>query len=133
MVVVMDSIPGRDLAFMMTDRLSGSDKLVPETVLSDVRAALKALHQKGFVFGDLRPPNVVLCDRQASDGTTVLGVLLVDFDWSGPQGQQRYPSSLNDSVEWPQGAEPYGIIAFAHDLAMLERLESLEGTKTSSG
>lgn len=88
---------------------------VPEAVLEDVKAAVKLLHENGFVFGDLRDANVVL-----SKGRGVL----VDFDWAGKDGEDRYPAALNESNGWHPEVRAHGVMRKAHDEYQLERLEA---------
>ena len=47
----------------------------------DIRRAMDLLHEKNLVFGDLRPPNILI------KGDTAL---LVDFDWCGEEGKGKY-------------------------------------------
>ncbi|KIO17610.1 hypothetical protein M407DRAFT_84822 [Tulasnella calospora MUT 4182] len=107
----MDFLPGKDLA-------TAKPNPVPERVLKDVGAALRLLHEGGFVFGDLRPPNIVLCERNLQDGGTEQGAMLVDFDWAGKDGEQRYPPSLNGSIWWPTGVKRGGGMRKEHDDAL---------------
>jgi thiamine kinase-like enzyme len=48
-------------------------------------------HVAGFVFGDLRLPNVLV----SAEGR----LALVDFDWSGEAGNACYPLGLNEDEE----------------------------------
>ncbi|KAG8912250.1 hypothetical protein FRC01_005201 [Tulasnella sp. 417] len=114
-VVVMDLIPGKDLA-------TGRPDPLPDRVREDVRKAVDLLHKEGFAFGDLRPSNIVLCERNLPDGGTEQGVMLVDFDWAGKAGEQRYPPSLNIRIHWPEGVKPGGIMKKEHDDALFEFL-----------
>ena len=50
------------------------------------KEAIKKLHDGGFVFGDLRPPNVLFSGGR---------VLLIDFDWAGKSGEAQYPCGLS--------------------------------------
>jgi serine/threonine protein kinase len=85
-----------------------------ETVKSEIKCALTVLHENGLVFGDLRPPNVMITKEKK--------VMLIDFDWAGEVGQVRYPHLLSPAVMWPKSAQPLGPILIEHDLEMLERL-----------
>ncbi|KAJ7688097.1 hypothetical protein B0H14DRAFT_3670718, partial [Mycena olivaceomarginata] len=44
--------------------------------------AIETLHGKDIVFGDLRPPNVIITNDRS--------VQLIDFDW----GATRYPTTI---------------------------------------
>jgi tRNA A-37 threonylcarbamoyl transferase component Bud32 len=57
-----------------------------------LRTAVRALHDRGFVHGDLREPNILLVMDQ---------VMLLDFDWCGPEGVARYPSDISMKGEDP--------------------------------
>lgn len=113
-VVVMDAA-GPDLAFEKLSR-------VPERARRDIKEALELLHGENLVFGDLRPPNILLCDRGATDGGTERGAMLVDFDWAGKDGEQRYPLLLNRSIQWPEGVEGGKVLRKEHDDAMFKLL-----------
>jgi serine/threonine protein kinase len=109
-MVVMDYVDGRTLvAAKNTMKTETEDK-----VRKDVRQAIELLHDRGLVFGDLRPPNVLI------DGDNE--VKLIDFDWAGEQGQVRFPSLISSSVRWPDGVKAMDIIEYAHDYDMLSRL-----------
>ncbi|KAF9261961.1 hypothetical protein L218DRAFT_468784 [Marasmius fiardii PR-910] len=81
-----------------------------ETGLKELAKVIKGLHDKGYVFGDLREPNVIFSPQ---------GVKLIDFDWAGrfdpnatPSNRTsprediaRYPSRLTThGIRWPEGA-----------------------------
>ena len=77
------------------------------------------MHEADMVFGDLRPPNI-MCIPTESGG---MRAKLVDFDWVGVHGRDRYPATMNDQLEdWAPGMVRYGVMLKEHDLAMLERL-----------
>ncbi|KAG8908621.1 hypothetical protein FRB99_004909 [Tulasnella sp. 403] len=115
-VVIMESIPGPNLL------LAGYDRITPR-VLTDIQEAVSLLHRKNLVFGDLRSPNIVLCDRHTLDGVE-RGAMLVDFDWAGTAGEQRYPLGLNMMHGWPKGVKANGVSLKEHDLGMLEKLRA---------
>ena len=107
-MVVMDWIDGET-----ADKVERCDW--PEDARSQIKNALKNLHDNQFVFGDLRGPNVMF--QQNSNK-----VLLIDFDWSGKVGEVYYPQRLSNGVGWPDGVEDLAGIEVKHDLAMLEKL-----------
>jgi serine/threonine protein kinase len=109
-MVVMEYIYGSTL----TAKKSKLNPEATEGVRNEVRRALDHLHHKGLVFGDLRPPNVMI--------TKTNEVKLIDFDWAGERGQARYPYLISPSVSWPDGVKALEIIEVAHDITMLERL-----------
>ncbi|KAI0244944.1 hypothetical protein BJV78DRAFT_1098897, partial [Lactifluus subvellereus] len=50
--------------------------------LERVKQAIRLLHSRKLVFGDLRLPNILVKDES---------VMFVDFDWCGKAGEARYP------------------------------------------
>ena len=92
-------------------------------ILKQVERALDLLHGNDLVFGDLRPENILLDPRK--------GVKLIDFDFVGTHGVDRYPASFNTTIQ-PKGVERHGIMDKKHDIAMLNNLRKfLEGTNGS--
>src|SRR5438046_9227519 len=81
------------------------------------KAAINALHEKGFVFGDLRWPNIMVLNGRAK---------ILDFDWCGNDGEDRYPATLNDlgDINWHQDVHRGSIMRKEHDCFMLEGLHS---------
>jgi len=116
-------------------------------LVSQLEDALTKLHEKGFVFGDLRPPNVLF------DGERIR---LIDYNWAGrykvdekllgdsecvPLDVQRkinaytsgstftlnatyaqYPVFMSNAISWPDGVGPRDYILPWHDWDMLARL-----------
>ena len=68
-----------------------------ERTRDEIRRALRLLHTRGLVFGDLRPPNVMITEAKE--------VQLIDFDWAGECGQIKYPFLISPSVDWPAGVK----------------------------
>ena len=107
-MVVMEYIDGD------TFDKSKLNKSMIETVRLELRRALNLLHDKELVFGDLRPPNVMITKDKK--------VKLIDFDWAGEAGQVEYPHLLSSAVEWPKGVQTLDPIKKEHDLEMLDKL-----------
>ena len=86
------------------------------SVAEPLRKAVKTLHDKGFVFGDLREPNVLVTEEGE--------VQLIDFDWAGHAGEARYPYDIAITSDhgWHADVRPGGLIAEGHDAHMFERL-----------
>jgi hypothetical protein len=100
----------------------------PLDAISQMRTILEALHENGYVFGDLRPPNVLF--------DTDNKVKFIDFDWSGrynkddilADGNQvsddsgpyaYYPLAMSDVADrWAPGMKP---LVPSHDMAMLDK------------
>src|SRR5258708_8935234 len=64
-----------------------SDSPLTDQGRKDVEHVVGLLHKAGYVFGDLRLPNIL----NLQDGH----VMMIDFDWSGFEGQVFYPMGLN--------------------------------------
>ena len=81
-------------------------------------AAVTALHNAGFAFGDLRCPNILV---RKDD------LYLVDFDWCGrPNDSLRYPLNIRtNGIRWHEGVGPGQTIELEHDTCRLARM--LEG------
>ena len=109
-MVVMEYVDGDTFAVA---KQKMSEESV-ETVRSAVRRALELLHNHGLVFGDLRPPNVMI----TKDGK----VKLIDFNWAGEEGQAKYPSLISPEIAWPEGVEALAVMRREHDLDMLRKL-----------
>ena len=95
----------------------GSSCLPPlpnaKAVRRDLTKALNLLHGQDFVFGDLRPPNILYSpeDNRA---------FLVDFDWVGKHKEDRYPACLSTGVDL--GVYKWQIMKKSHDRVNLERV-----------
>ncbi|PCH39877.1 hypothetical protein WOLCODRAFT_136536 [Wolfiporia cocos MD-104 SS10] len=116
-MVVMERMKG-ETAWTLSQRKDG----IPYEVYEDVELAISKLHAADLVFGDLRMPNI-MCVRGGGDGSKTSGMLL-DYDWAGIDGKDRYPSTLNHQLEdeWARGMERYGVMRKEHDREMLEML-----------
>ncbi|GLB44376.1 hypothetical protein LshimejAT787_1700030 [Lyophyllum shimeji] len=117
-MVVMESVQGKTLADYFD---SGP---LPRDVVAAVEEGIKAIHAAGFVYADLRRPNIMIADAVDRDIETSLGerVKFIDFDWAGKAGDIRYPLHLSDSIRTPTGASEYELIQKTHDTKMLEAL-----------
>lgn len=90
-----------------------SSPQLPPSFHQELTNAIEYCHGKGFVFGDLREPNVMI----TKDGK----VQLIDFDWAGREGEVTYPVSISRAIDWPQGVQGLGPILKQHDHDMLVR------------
>lgn len=99
-MVVMDRIHGHDMH---------EEPFLAEDLIR-IRDAKKLLHENGYVFGDLRPNNIF----KPMDGT---GVVLVDFDWCGREGVDKYPIVINDDPKcnWHPDVKGGSIMRKVHD------------------
>ncbi|KAF9495631.1 hypothetical protein BDN71DRAFT_1482594 [Pleurotus eryngii] len=87
---------------------------VPDALFDDVEKALDLLHKHGLVFGDVQDANLVL-----SKGCR----FLVDFDWAGREGEDRYPVVLNVANGWHPEVCVYAIMRMIHDDFQFEQLK----------
>jgi DNA-binding helix-hairpin-helix protein with protein kinase domain len=106
-MVVMDDV--RDCYQTCFDHVEHTVELkekIPE--------ALRGLHSKGYVHGDVRDINVMFSPASSQ-------VMLVDFDWSSVAGKVQYPSGINRSTVFrPQSVQPDGPIIQQHDIDMVD-------------
>jgi serine/threonine protein kinase len=93
-MVVMEYIDGETIA-KVTRR-------IPPTWVDQVRRALDILHSHGYIFGDLRQPNIMVTKNRE--------VKLIDFDWAGIQQVSRYPLLISPSIvaSWRGGFVHHG-------------------------
>ncbi|KAL5520795.1 hypothetical protein ACEPAF_2798 [Sanghuangporus sanghuang] len=108
-MVVMDYIDSPPLS----DSLKQKNYL---DICERVGEAMQLLHNKKLVFGDLRPQNIVLDAKKRP--------LLIDFDFTGTHGVDRYPASW-DTKEHHPGVRRHGIMYKEHDDFLLEKLRRL--------
>ncbi|KAG9296738.1 hypothetical protein G9A89_001370 [Geosiphon pyriformis] len=88
-------------------------------VVMGVTKAINLLHENNIVFGDLRPPNIMI---QQNEGH--FHVKLIDFDWAGRDQIDCYPFFMNHvQIKWPEGASDGKVLYKKHDLDMLKDLK----------
>ncbi|PCH34830.1 hypothetical protein WOLCODRAFT_139601 [Wolfiporia cocos MD-104 SS10] len=104
-MIVMEYVQGRSAT--RTDCINHHERL---------SKAVKLLHDKGMVHGDLRRPNIIVTDNP--DGP----LKMIDFDWAGMQGEVRYPLRLSKEIYWEPSVRDYALIEYKHDDFMLRRL-----------
>jgi len=112
-MVIMDCVDGTSVWQLQEDR-----KPVPAIVLEDVSRAVRILHEKDIVFGDLRDPNILYLESK-------IHAMLVDFDGCGQDGKDRYLATLNPNNAWAEDVSPYSIMHKAHDTWQLDQLAAL--------
>jgi serine/threonine protein kinase len=108
-MVVMEYVDGDTFAVAKQRMSEESIK----TVRSTVRRALLLLHSHGLVFGDLRSWNVMITKSDE--------VKLIDFNWSGEEGQAKYPLLISPEIAWPEGVRALAVMRREHDLEMLSK------------
>ncbi|KAF9268608.1 hypothetical protein L218DRAFT_954063 [Marasmius fiardii PR-910] len=105
---ICSSLPGMYMVVMdyVKGRPSVGDAKKADDAGKQVGDILQILHKEGYVFGDLRDPNIVFNEKGRA--------MLVDFDWTGEfdqasptsrtsdrPGIARYPYRLNEGQSWP--------------------------------
>ncbi|KAG2103787.1 uncharacterized protein F5147DRAFT_638712 [Suillus discolor] len=89
-------------------------RVLPRSFKQDLTKAIEYCHERGFVFGDLRKPNIMITKENK--------VQLIDFDWAGCEGRVTYPVSIGSiDIEWPAGVGGLNLILQQHDHDMLVR------------
>ncbi|KAI0742966.1 hypothetical protein C8Q80DRAFT_1330606, partial [Daedaleopsis nitida] len=90
----------------------GADDVEPAQVV----VKFQKLHRAGFVFGDLRRPNVLIVGDK---------VVLIDFDWCEKEDEARYPSDVLVTSHWMgqwRGDVGGGFMVEGHDEFQFEDL-----------
>lgn len=88
-----------------------------KVIYEDIKQAIGLLHEKNFVFADLRASNILIIDTEENQRA-----MLVDFDWCGKSDEDRYSPSMNKNISWPLGAKPRTLLRKDHDLYWLDVL-----------
>ncbi|TDL14986.1 hypothetical protein BD410DRAFT_733325 [Rickenella mellea] len=89
----------------------------PADAHAQLEAILTDLHIEGYVFCDLREPNI-LFDK---DGK----VQLIDLNWAGSKLAEfvKYPLNLSSNISWAHGVAALMPIRPQHDWDMLRKLQ----------
>ena len=119
-MVIMEYIPESRGRSADPRALPGGPPLprnLPQVIERDVSEALRLLHKKKWVFGDLREPNLLYLP-DVNGGR----VLLVDFDWTGLDGEGRYSACLNPNAGLSASVERGQIMKKEHDIENFELL-----------
>lgn len=105
-MIVMDAITDE---FSLLDSPSAS-------LYEPIKEKVVALHQRGYVHGDLRDTNLMVRKDGAPE------IMLFDFDWAGEIGKVRYPINVNrgPDLQRPDGAYDGELITAEHDIEMLD-------------
>ncbi|TFK39657.1 hypothetical protein BDQ12DRAFT_744063 [Crucibulum laeve] len=108
------ALPLCSMNMVVMDYVTTHDKPWPQDAREQISKVLDKLHAGGYVFGDLRSPNVLF--DQSNEGK------FIDFDWSGSDQCTYYPLNLSQSIKWADGAGDLLPILPEHDRQMLENL-----------
>eukprot|EP01053_Blabericola_migrator_P000272 Blabericola_migrator_1__271@NODE_106_length_14174_cov_318_190118_g94_i0_p1_GENE_NODE_106_length_14174_cov_318_190118_g94_i0NODE_106_length_14174_cov_318_190118_g94_i0_p1_ORF_typecomplete_len721_score100_52Pkinase/PF00069_25/2_2e02Pkinase/PF00069_25/7_6e08Kdo/PF06293_14/7_8e08WaaY/PF06176_11/4_3e06APH/PF01636_23/3_7e05Kinaselike/PF14531_6/4_6e02Kinaselike/PF14531_6/0_0004Pkinase_Tyr/PF07714_17/1_9e02Pkinase_Tyr/PF07714_17/0_00058RIO1/PF01163_22/0_00016Pkinase_fungal/PF17667_1/1e03Pkinase_fungal/P len=145
LMIVMDKSPGCLLSSAVTRFLDNHPRATFDQVkdafapyLAQLQEILARLHKRGFVHGDVRAPNVLIDDHhsgliqlrapnsyvmpESADLGVGVRLHLIDFDWSGPINEARYPTLLNRKTYFPPDAQRGGLIKPEHDMNMLSMI-----------
>jgi len=95
--------------------IENSDSSLTPRRLGDVKKAMDIFHNAGYVFGDLRGPNIL----RLKDGHA----MLVDIDWCGMAGEAM---GLNTGVGWPPGSGIGEPVVKAHDGFMFNQIVEVD-------
>ena len=101
-MVVMEQLEGTILAEISSLSIQEAQQIesvflccmVYVLTIKVIQKAVNKAVSEGLVHGDLRAPNILI----TNDGPKI-----IDFDWSGKEGEVRYPIDLSMSNEWPEG------------------------------
>ncbi|KAF8215825.1 hypothetical protein K438DRAFT_1799498 [Mycena galopus ATCC 62051] len=77
--------------------------------------AITAVHNNNLVLGDLRLANLLISGDH---------LYLIDFEWSGKEGEVRYPEDINLGLDWSDGVAGMAKITMQHDEYRLQRILS---------
>lgn len=113
-MTIMEFVDGQ-----MMSHFQGMEEKLPRELYTSVKCAIDLLHNADYVFGDLRPQNILV---KGSSG------VLVDFDWVARAGEGRYPASIDPrsvSHGWAPGMTRNGLMETEHDHYMLKAIEAL--------
>ncbi|KAL5640693.1 hypothetical protein ACGC1H_001243 [Rhizoctonia solani] len=122
LVMVVMELTGKSLDNYLDPTGPGLEPSARAQICEDVKTALDLLHANNLVFGDLRPPNVLV----VQDNNGSLRGRLVDFEWCGVEGEARYPAGMNQSkkIGWAPGAVKGSRLSKEHDRHMFDKLFS---------
>lgn len=116
-MIVMEFLPypNASRAFL-PEEPDGQPPPVPYNFFDSLKCAVAELHRKGLVFGDLRAPNILV--------GPLMKARLIDFDWCGEDGKDRYPAGLNDNnITWHPDVARYAIMRKEHDNFLFDKLK----------
>lgn len=95
------------------------DRPVSTIVKGLIAKKLTAIHEAGYVHGDLRDTNIMSRKSDAED------FKFIDFDWAGRVNETTYPPFVNREFWRPQGATDFLPILAEHDIEMLDHIQGL--------
>ena len=87
--------------------------LNPQVVEQSLTKALQLLHKNNLVFSDLWQVNVLYLHKEDR-------IFLIDFDWVGKDGEDRYSACFNPEANL--GVVAWQLMEKSHDEENLRRL-----------
>lgn len=94
------------------------NKRLSKEQAEDFSNKIRSFHERGFVHGDIRWANLLLRQKDQGDPCRVK---LVDFEWSGKEGEIIYPACLTREGR-PDGAVDGALILQEHDQEVVSGL-----------
>ena len=83
-MIVMEFIEGKTIQESLS-------KTSPLNIYNLIQSMMETIHQNNYVHGDFRPTNIILTKESKP--------YLIDFDWSGKEGDVCYPFFLNEFLQ----------------------------------
>jgi len=93
------------------------------SVYDGAHKALKELHKRNLVHGDVRHVNIMVKRDGVDSSKGLADVILIDYNWAGERGSARYPSTIDLDHEYvwrPKSVKRGGPITPGHDILMLK-------------
>ena len=97
--------------------LSDSNSSITAYISEELWNVLRKLHNLGYVHGDLRKENILVCKEDAK-----VNVVFIDWDWAGVAGEVCYPISINPAIYRHPTAKALQPILMEHDEFMLKNI-----------
>jgi len=111
--VIMEDLIGFDVVCNIWNKLDEQKKT---NLKAKILEAKKIIHNNHLVHGDLRLVNIM-----AKYTNEEWVIKLVDFDWSGKEGEATYPQFLNTKIPWHPDVKRLGPIRCEHDTYLLDK------------
>ena len=95
---------------------------LPASIVDQIKRALAVLHSNGYVFGNLRRPNILITvDDQ---------VRLTNFELAGLEGKDRYPLRIAPLDEFADGTQGCSLLKTQDDIDMLGKVAARPAQET---
>ncbi|CAG8586314.1 9848_t:CDS:2 [Paraglomus brasilianum] len=97
--------------------LSDSNSSITACISEELWNVLRKLQNFGYVHGDLRKENILVCKKDAKTN-----IVFTDWDWAGVAGEVCYPISINPAIYQHPTAKALQPILMEHDEFMLKNI-----------